>query len=254
MSHIREVGNPHKPAIIFLHGSPLSGTMWKPQFEELMDEFYCIAPDLPGHGGSASVPFVDSKETAEQIAKIIHEKAPTKRAHVVGLSFGGVIAQAMMVHTPATVDKVVLSGTSVKLSPFLMKIQNLNKPLFKLLKPQQLAKLTAMQFGIPNQFFEGFKEDFQHFSTATFTDMMNAYGEIEMPVNTKSSTLVVVGEKETFVAKNMARKLVQMIPNSVGRMAPAAGHVWNLQYPDLFSKMILSFFKNESLPEELIPL
>jgi len=52
--HIRESGEVALPAILFLHGSPLSGRMWAPQLESLAD-FHCLAPDLPGHGMSASL-------------------------------------------------------------------------------------------------------------------------------------------------------------------------------------------------------
>ena len=53
--YVRETGSPTNPAIVFLHASPLSGRMWLPQLERLT-EFHCLAPDLPGHGQSASLP------------------------------------------------------------------------------------------------------------------------------------------------------------------------------------------------------
>jgi pimeloyl-ACP methyl ester carboxylesterase len=44
--YVREMGSHADPAILFLHGSPLSGRMWEPQLERLPD-FHCLAPDLP---------------------------------------------------------------------------------------------------------------------------------------------------------------------------------------------------------------
>ena len=52
--HLYESGDPAAPAILFLHGSPLSGRMWQPQLDSLT-EFHCLAPDLPGHGLSAAM-------------------------------------------------------------------------------------------------------------------------------------------------------------------------------------------------------
>lgn len=251
MIHYTEAGNPNNPAILFLHGSPLSSRMWRMQLEELQGEYYCLAPDLPGHGQSALEPFGSAKMVAEKIASIIEEKVPLKRAHVVGLSFGGVIAQAMMNHTPTVLNKVVLSGTSARLSPLMMKIQDLNKPFFKFLKPDQLAALVAMQFAIPRQFQQEFKKDFQEFSVPAFTQMMDSYGMIEPLTGVTVPFLAVAGSRETFVAKDMVRVLIKDAPHAMGGIVKDAGHVWNLQFPRLFSDMVRAFFNEKPLPQEI---
>jgi pimeloyl-ACP methyl ester carboxylesterase len=225
--------------------------MWRMQMEELQGEYYCLALDLPGHGKSASEPFESAKAVAEKIAAIIEEKVPAKRAHVVGLSFGGVIAQAMMTHTPHVLDKVILSGTSARLSPFMMKIQDLNKPFFKFLKPEQLAGLVAMQFAIPRQFQEEFKQDFQEFSTSTFSQMMDSYGTIEPLAGVTVPFLAVAGSRETFVAKDMVRTLIKGAPHAVGGIVKDAGHVWNVQFPKLFSDMVRAYLNGMPLPVEI---
>lgn len=251
MIHIIEAGNSSNPAILFLHGSPLSSRMWRMQMEELQSEYYCLAPDLPGHGKSASEPFESAKVVAEKIAAIVVEKVPSKRAHVVGLSFGGVIAQAMLTHTPAVLNKVILSGTSARLSPFMMKIQELNKPFFKFLKPEQLAALVAMQFAIPRQFQEEFKQDFREFSAPAFSQMMDSYGMIEALAGVTIPFLAVAGGRETFVAKDMVRTLIKGAPQAVGGIVKDAGHVWNLQFPRLFSDMVRAFINEQPLPQEI---
>jgi len=246
-----EVGNPQNPAIVFLHGSPLSSRMWRAQIETLKNDYYCIAPDLPGHGDSAGEQFESADHTARQVAGFILEKVPVKRAHVVGLSFGGVIAQAMLTRVPDVLHKVILSGTSGRLNPLLVKMQNLNKPLFKLLRPEQLARLVVIQFGIPLHFVDDFRQDFKKFSVESFSRMMDAYGTIEPLSEVKTPFLAVAGEKETFVAKDMARKLAQSSPHGQGGIVKAAGHVWNLQFPDLFSEMFTSFINDRPLPSAI---
>lgn len=225
--------------------------MWRMQIEELQGEYYCLAPDLPGHGKSAAEPFENAKAVAEKIAAIIAEKVPSKSAHVVGLSFGGVIAQAMLTHTQAVLNKVILSGTSARLSPLMMKIQDLNKPFFKFLKPEQLAALVAMQFAIPRQFQEEFKQDFQEFSAPAFSQMMDSYGTIEPLAGVTVPFLAVAGGKETFVAKDMVRTLIKGAPHASGGIVKDAGHVWNLQFPKLFSDMVRTYFNERPLPPEI---
>jgi pimeloyl-ACP methyl ester carboxylesterase len=66
--------------------------------------------------------------------------------------------------------------------------------------------------------------------------------------------LIVVGEKETFVAKQHARKLVRAIPGARGLLVSTVGHVWNLQAPDLFTDMLRAWITDSPLPPSLQPL
>jgi pimeloyl-ACP methyl ester carboxylesterase len=45
------------PAIVFIHGTRLTGAMWSPQVAALSDTFRTIAVDLPAHGTHASETF-----------------------------------------------------------------------------------------------------------------------------------------------------------------------------------------------------
>jgi pimeloyl-ACP methyl ester carboxylesterase len=50
------------------------------------------------------------QDTVQRLATLIRETTSDGRAHVVGLSFGGVVAQALMVAAPGLVDHVILKG------------------------------------------------------------------------------------------------------------------------------------------------
>jgi pimeloyl-ACP methyl ester carboxylesterase len=251
--HIYETGAASDPAILFLHASPLSGRMWQPQFEQLTG-YQCLAPDLPGHGQSASVVPLVVRDTAQYLADVIRERTPNGKAHVVGLSFGGVIAQALMVVAPEVVDHAILSGTGMRMSKSLIAIERLNEPLLRLLRPEQLAALVALQFGIPSRYRDVLRDDFKAFSVDVFMQVLEAYPTIETPSSTASPTLVAVGQKETFIAKQIARRLSRAIPGARGVMIPKMGHVWNLQAPDLFTDTVRAWVTDHPLPDTLIPL
>ena len=250
--YVRETGSPADPAILFLHASPLSGRMWSPQLERL-PEFHCLAPDLSGHGQSAAIP-IRMQEIVERLASLIRESTPNGKAHVAGLSFGGVVAQALMIAAPEVVDHVILSGTGTRMGKLLGWISMLNEPFLRLLRPEHLAALIGLQFGIPAQYRAGLGDDFKAFSAKTLSQVMQTYLEIEMPSMTNSPTLVAVGEKETFYAKRAARRLSRSIPGARGVMVPGCGHVWNLGAPDLFAETVRAWVTDQPLPSRLARL
>lgn len=249
---VHESGDPKGQTIVFLHGSPLSGRMWQPQLERLT-EFHCLAPDLPGHGQSASLP-LNLPDIVKQLSGLISASSNTGKAQIVGLSFGGVVAQALMVASPQLVDHVILSGTAARMSKLLVWMSMLNEPILRLLNPRQLAAIVCWQFGIPAKFRDQLSDDFKAFSSKTLANVMKTYLDIEIPTKTKSPTLVAVGQKETIYAKSAARFLNRSIPGSTGVLVPNCGHVWNLEAPDLFTETVRAWVTDRQLPSGLLPL
>ena len=45
------------PAIVLVHGSVVSRKIWLPQLRSLSNDHRVVAPDLPGHGDLAALPF-----------------------------------------------------------------------------------------------------------------------------------------------------------------------------------------------------
>ena len=98
--------------VVLLHAVGFDLTYWDRQIEVLRETYDVIALDLPGHGrssgGRANTRF------AEQVAAVEHviEIAGTGTAHIVGLSFGGIIAQAFALSHPDRVRSLALLGTA----------------------------------------------------------------------------------------------------------------------------------------------
>jgi pimeloyl-ACP methyl ester carboxylesterase len=256
--HLYESGDPSAPAILFLHGSPLSGRMWQPQLDTL-SEFHCLAPDLPGHGLSSALGALPMADLVQNLKTLIQSKSPSGKAHVVGLSYGGVVAQALVSGVPEAVESAMFSGTSARLSPFMGKVFKLylkiNEPILKLMRPDQLGKLAAFQFGIPKQYIKILGDDMKCMDPKVMVDvLMQCYLDIRTPDNTRIPVLVAVGGKETPFAKSMARKLVQQIPGAKGILLPGLGHVWNMQDPPLFARIIRAWVANNEIPDDVKPL
>jgi pimeloyl-ACP methyl ester carboxylesterase len=254
MVYTYESGSPASPAIVFLHGGGLSSRMWQPIIERL-PEFYCLAPDLPEHGRSASQTPFDLDDAARRVAEMIRLHVPGRKANLVGLSLGGAVVLNIARLDPAVAGRMMVTGTAARLSKFLGRLSLSSLWMLRYYKPETLAKQSAKQWGIPEAYLPLFQEDLLHATSADFNrTLIENLMRQELPECLPAPMLVTVGGKETIPAKQAARKLTCLYREATGRMVPGMGHVWALQNPDLFAATIKAWVTEKPLPALLQPL
>src|SRR5207249_4261295 len=84
---------------------------WEPLRAELVG-YRTIAFDAPGIGGTEVPHYPHAMPTLAQFAAGILDAVGVRRAHVLGVSMGGMVAQQLAVLTPDRVDRLVLASTS----------------------------------------------------------------------------------------------------------------------------------------------
>jgi pimeloyl-ACP methyl ester carboxylesterase len=109
--HFDTAGPMNAPPIVLVHGSVVTRKMWLPQLRGLSDVYRVIAPDLPGHGALAHMPFTFAAAVQTLVELIQHEAR--SRALVAGLSLGGYVAIELAHRHPDLVRGLVLSGCSL---------------------------------------------------------------------------------------------------------------------------------------------
>jgi pimeloyl-ACP methyl ester carboxylesterase len=237
-------GSPADPAIIFLHGGPLSSRMWAPQLAGLADEFYCLAPDLPGHGQSSGLPFT-MHEAALRVADLIHARVVGAKATVVGLSLGGAVALELLRCAPELVERVMVSGTAARLERLTGKLSLAMLGLMSGISAEKQAAMTMKQLCVPEGARELVWDDFMRGATPAYTrQMIEALMTMELPETIDCPLLVTVGGKETLPARQAARKLLKCYPQARAQVAPGLHHLWNLENPDLFNQTVREFVKS----------
>ena len=90
--HLHRNGPKDAPALIFLHGWTMGGAIFAPAMAA-MPGFRCLAPDLPGHGGTRGYP-VSVAGAAQMLSDLLAQEAPGGGAVLVGWSLGALVGWA----------------------------------------------------------------------------------------------------------------------------------------------------------------
>jgi pimeloyl-ACP methyl ester carboxylesterase len=112
-SHYLECGPPDGPLLLFVHGWPSIGLMWRAQMTAFAaDGWHCVAPDLRGYGGS-SMPEADDAYTIEEVLADmveLHDHLGGEPAVWVGHDWGSVVVGDLAAHEPDRVRGLVLTS------------------------------------------------------------------------------------------------------------------------------------------------
>src|ERR1700710_940913 len=106
--HRRGSGAP----IILLHCLGVDHRLWDLAAPDLAGSFATLSYDFAGHGASP-VPQTgySVEDLADQLAEIVRAQS-LERAHVCGISLGGLVAQQFAGRYPEHVDRLVLVDTT----------------------------------------------------------------------------------------------------------------------------------------------
>jgi pimeloyl-ACP methyl ester carboxylesterase len=98
-------------SVVFLHGIPTWGYLWRGVAPELEDEFRTVVPDLVGYGNSSQAEGFDrSIRAQEQALADLLDDLGLDSVHLVAHDIGGGVALRLAAHQPERVDTLVLSN------------------------------------------------------------------------------------------------------------------------------------------------
>jgi pimeloyl-ACP methyl ester carboxylesterase len=106
-----EAGPANGPLMIFLHGWPQIGLMWRSQLQAFASEGWrCIAPDMRGYGGSSTPAEAEAYTLNEIVDDMVelHDHLGSDPAIWVGHDWGSPVAGALAAQHAARSRGVVL--------------------------------------------------------------------------------------------------------------------------------------------------
>lgn len=228
------------PDVLFLHGGGVSGWMWRPVLNKLAGTVRAICPDLPGHGGSASVPYESHADTVERLTALIRQQAPGGVV-VVGFSLGAQLAIDLASAHPTLVRAALIVSAETKPAPAQAATLALLKRTAPLAKHEWFAKLQAQQLRVPGAYLPLYVADSQAISTETLLASVRENISFTLPAAWASfpgPVTVVVGAGERKLMRDSARLTHEALPHSTLIVAEDAAHDAPFTRPELLAEQV----------------
>lgn len=248
------------PWVIFIHGAGGSLSHWYRQLRPFRKKYNILLVDLRGHGGS-----YDAEQSLKQplnaytfdvVAKDVIEVMDhlgIKKGHMVGLSLGTIVIQAMFEHYPDRIVSVVLGGAIVKFnvrSTMLIRLGSLVQNfvpymwLYKLfawiLLPKKRHKKSRMMFVrdaanlCQREFIRWFK------MTENINPLLNQFTSIQ----TNVPILYIMGD-EDYMFLEAVERTAKHQPTANVEIVADSGHVVNVDQPDQFNALSMNFIDDQ---------
>jgi len=112
--YFETMGDRRKPCLLLSNSLGTDLSMWDAQAAALAPDYFVVRYDTRGHGRSSSPPAPYSIAQLGGDAVALLDHLDIERAHLCGLSMGGVTAQWLAIHAPQRVLKLVLANTAAK--------------------------------------------------------------------------------------------------------------------------------------------
>jgi len=238
--------------LVFLHAFPLSRRMWDSQLLYLSRRFRVVTIDLRGHGESdAPLWRYRLEESADDVNGLLDHLA-IDRAVLIGLSMGGYLAFAFYRQYARRVKGLVLADTRAgadsaegREGRFQMAQTAYKKGasaiaelmLPKLFVPATLAGkpeiVRQVRSIIEANEISGIAGDLM--AMAERPDSSAMLPTISCP------TLIIVGEEDVATPPAESRFMADKIPGARLAVIPAAGHLSNVEQPDVFNRVVEEF-------------
>lgn len=239
------------PAVLLLHPVGLDLTWWQPQVEALRSEFQVLRLDFRGHGESAMAPppytIVDFANDAHALLQALKITA----AHVVGLSLGGMVAQALALEHPAAMRSLILTNTLCTLPTQAREAMRARGEAAK-----QGGMAAVVTPTLERWFTPGFMDSplvarcrerllandvdawAATWNAIANLDTMPRLSEIQVPA------LVTTGDADVSTPVAAAQAIADHIPGAILRVMPGAPHLAPYERPDLFNPLVLEFLRS----------
>lgn len=248
-------GRDNAPPLLLSHALGTTRDLWRPQMDALTNAFRVVRYDARGHGRSGVPAGEYTIDRLGRDALAVLDAAGIDRAHVCGLSLGGLTALWLGSHAPERVVTLMLSSTAARIGTregWVDRIQQVRAgglgPVadatmerwftedFRRRQPDVVSRHREMVAACDPNGYMGCCAAIRD------ADLRDAIGAIAAPA------LVIAGRSDPVTTPAHGREMRERIPAS--RMVTLdAAHMSNVERAEAFNAAVLEFLDGGDVGE-----
>ena len=238
-------------AIVFVHGMALDRRMWDEQVVEFSNGYRSICYDLRGYGKSA-LPGNEPYSHHEDLLALL-DFLQIDKATLVGLSMGGRVVTDFGIAYPERTRALILIDTALHGYAFkTFSIENIIEEAHH--SGLDSANLTCLN----HELFKSARNNKR--ASPQLAKIIREYSgwhwihpnpwiplkpsSVEQLYKIISPTLILAGELDLPDFLEIAEFLSQKITGARAKIIPGAGHMCNMEEPELVNQAIKEFLEN----------
>jgi 3-oxoadipate enol-lactonase len=237
------------PPLLFIHGFCLDHRMWESQIKYFSDRYTCIAVDLRGFGKS-SLPTDHSYSYHEDLYELLDFLKIDQSVTLIGLSMGArAVVNFALTHPEKTKAIIIVDGA---IDGFAFKDFNLT-PIYTAGREQGV--FVANKMWMEHPLFESARKN--AVVLKQLTEQLMSYSgwhwthknpvvnltppAVQQLAKLATPALILIGQFDIPDFKDLAQLLNKEIPDSLKIEISGAGHMCNMERPEIFNDLMDQF-------------
>lgn len=250
--HAVVTGRPDGPAVVLSNSLGSTHRMWDSQVAALEERFRVVRYDTRGHGDSPVPPGPYSiDELADDVIALL-DRFDVERAHLVGLSLGGMTMMRVAARNPERVDRLALLCTAAYLPPAQGWTDR--AALVRADGTSAVAAAVVQRWFTPGYLAANTeaRQQFEAMVAATPAEGYAACCEAIAAMDQRSDlssiiapTLAIAGADDPATPPDLLRDIVDSVPNGRLLVVPDSAHLANAEQADTITPALIEHLEQQ---------
>lgn len=247
------------PDLLLIMGLGAHSGAWALNVPELSKHYRVTVFDNRGSGrtGAPDEPYSMCGMAADTAG--LMTAIGIERAHIVGASMGGMIAQELAINFPDRIDRLVIACSQMIASELRRKVSMAQRALWEAGLPRDVVSAIQMPWGstpgvlqdesLPLAALALQATDPYPIAKHAYLRQLDAtlaHDTVDRLHRISAPSLVLVGSEDILTPPGESAAIAQRIPGSELRILPRGGHGFTGEYAPQFNRAVLDFLGRKS--------
>lgn len=242
----------------------LAGTAqyWRDQIPSFSRSFEVIVHDHRGMGESDPARLVATMERLAADTIALMDALGVEKAHVIGHSAGGAVAQILAIEHPQRLASAVIAASWTKTDAYFRRLFSFRKEVLMRLGPAAYVQANTLLL-YPSEYISRNNEKLRlleaqalaHFpppeTMLSRIDALLAFDRTDDLGRIRTPALIVAAQDDLVTPAYFSEELARRIPGAEAKFFPQGGHYFTQVVPRAFHQAVLPFLATHTPTEAL---